>query len=145
LSACRTIVEVDEQLGTQDRVELRLARRVAARQALERRRLVRAEVIDVHVGMCPERREDQIDDELERLLLFLSRRGPGREVDQGRRRGAWAALRVVGDQQAEQVFAAAVRREPVALEVEKDVVARRPRQQRETVLGPERPQDLVLR
>src|SRR5690606_25171956 len=73
-------VEVDEELGAQDRVELGLACRVAARQALERRRLVRAEVIDVHVGMRAERLENAVDHRLEGLLFLGRRLRPERRV-----------------------------------------------------------------
>ncbi len=124
-------VQVDEQLGAQDRVELRLARRIAAGQPLERRRLVGAEVIDVHGAVRVEGGEDAIDDLLERALFLGRARRPERRV---------AAAHVAD---AEQILAAAVEREAVAFEIEEEIAARRLGQAQEAVLGVER-QHLVL-
>src|SRR5690606_36450847 len=100
-------------------------RRVAARQALERRRLVSAEVVDVHLGMRAERFENAIDDGFECVLLLGRRPGPERRVARA-------------DDVAEEVLAAAVGCEPVAFEVEKQIVRRGRRQPREPVLRSER-------
>ncbi len=78
-----------------------------------------------------ERGDDAIDDVLERALLLCRVRRPERRV---------AAARVAD---AEQVLAAAVERQAVAFEIEKEIAACRLRQAQEAVLGVER-QDLVL-
>ena len=88
-------------------------------------------MIDVHRGIHTECGEDAIDHVFERAFLLGRVRRPERRV----------AVARVGD--AEEIFAAAVEREPIALEIEEQIAARRLGQAQEAVLGSER-QHLML-
>ena len=89
-------------------------------------------MIDVRRGLGAKRREDRVNELLERALLLDRARRPEPDV---------RAL----DEIAEQVLATAVGREPVSFEIEKDVARARLGQLREAVLRSERLEDLVLR
>ena len=101
-------VEVDEALRAQQSVDLGLARRVAAHQALERRRLVRAEVIDVHAGIGGPARQDRVDQRLEAAALGGPVERPAVMVD--RQPSSARSVRRNRDHPAEQVLDPAARR-----------------------------------
>ncbi len=116
--------QVHEALRAQQIVELLLARPVPAHQALERRWLVRRVVIDVHLRVALGARDGVVDERFECAALLGVRVRPVRVI---RRR----AVRV-RRHPAEEVFAAVLARERIALEVEEHVFRRRLGQSRET-------------
>ena len=115
-------VEVDQDLAAQQAVNLSLARAVSAHQALERRGLIGRVVVDVHVGVRVQARDDQVDEVLERLLL------PRAVVCPDRLEAAGMV------EHAEEVFQPLVLRPGVALHVEEEVGIGRLGQQREAEL-----------
>jgi len=89
-------------------------------------------VVDVQILVRRERGHDAVDDALERLLLLCQVRGP-----------QWRVV-VARIADAEQILAPAVEREPIAFEIEEEVVPGRRRQPQESVLGVQR-EHFVLR
>ena len=63
------LVQIDEQLGAQHPIDFFLAGRIAAHQALQRRRLVRRVVVDVQIGKSRPSLHDEIDKLLEAVLF----------------------------------------------------------------------------
>ena len=70
------LIEIDEQPGAEHPVDLFLARRIAAHQALQGRRLVGRVVVDVQAGKLRPPRHDEIDERLEGALLVGARERP---------------------------------------------------------------------
>ena len=124
-------VEVDEDPAAQQPVDLVLAGRVAAHQALGGGGLVGAVVVDVEPGMLLPPRHDAVDEALERRFLARRVEGPV------------GVVRAVPGRGAEQVLQAAVRRERVSFEVEEDIARRRPGQRRESLARLDRRDELV--
>src|SRR6266478_6593072 len=116
-------VEIDEDLAAQETIDLFLARRVAAHEALQRGGLVRGVVIDVHARITREACDHEVDEVLEGRLLGLP-------ID----RPECSVLALV-QRVAEEVFEAAVRDERIALDVEEDVARRWFGKQREAPSG----------
>ena len=115
-------VEVDEHAAPQQPVDLVLAGRVAAHQALDGGGLVDAVVVDVEAGMLFPARHDVVDEALERVLL-------ARRVERPRRVVVAVVVR-----DAEQVLDPAVCCEGVPFEVDEHVAVRRLGQRREPLL-----------
>src|SRR5262249_51187398 len=90
-----------------------LARRIAAHQPLQRRRLVRYIVIDVQTGELRPACHDKIDESFERALLVGARERPLALTDESTAR--------VPEEIAEQIFQAMLADEGVAFEVEKHI------------------------
>ena len=76
------LIEIDEQAGAEHPVDLLLARRVAAHQPLQGRRLVWGIVIDVQVRELRPPRHDEIDECLEGALLVGAGESPVALVDE---------------------------------------------------------------
>ncbi len=109
-------MEIDEQPGAQHAVDLVLARRVAAHQTLDRRRLVGGEVIDVEIAVPRPALHDEIDERLERRSLRDGIERPERVIDR--------ASRAVLDDPAEQVLAPRRTHEGIPFEIEEHVARR---------------------
>ena len=124
-------MEVDEHAAAQQPVDLVLAGRVAAHQALDGGGLVGTVVVDVEAGMLFPVRHDVVDEALERALL-------ARRVECPRRVVVAVAVR-----DAEQVLEPAVRCEGVPFEVEEHVAVRRLWQRREPLVGLDRRDEFV--
>ena len=116
--------QVDHHALAEQPVDLGLARAVAAHQPLERGRLVRRVVVDVHRRVVVEARHDPVDEPLER-------RGARRRARTRRRRRVtrWPRTPPLGVEEPEQVVEPVVEGVRVALDVEEQV-ARRGRRQR---------------
>ena len=69
------LIEIDEDLASQEIVHFVLPRGVLAHQPLERGRFVRRVVIDVQVRPLAKARMDEVDEPLEGELLFLAGQG----------------------------------------------------------------------
>src|SRR5438128_2129004 len=110
-------VQVDEAAATEQPVERLGARRVVRDEALERRGLVNAEVIDAEIRVRLESREHEVEERLARRPLVRARERPAALV---RPRPA-----PVAEGPAGQVLEAAVAEEGIALEVEEHIAARR--------------------
>ena len=104
-------------LRAQQIVDLVLARRVAAHQALQRRRLVGREVVDVQVGIGLQALRHEVDEALERRPLLLPIGGPIARVSRRRRQSSDVKI-------PEQKLQPAVADERITLEVEEDVACR---------------------
>ena len=124
-------MQVDEDAAAQQPVDVVLAGRVAAHQALDRGGLVGAVVVDVEAGVLLPARHDGVDEALEHALL-------PRRLERPRRVVVAAAVR-----DAEQVLEPAVGREEVAFEVEEHVAVRRLGQRRKSLVGLDRRDELV--
>src|SRR5207244_7861849 len=107
-------VEVDEDFAAQQIVHRVLARGVEAHELLDRRRLVHAVVVDVHVRMTLQPLVEEVDQLLERSLLRDAVMGPERLVS-------------VAREKTEQKMKTARRlRERIALDIEHHVAGRGP-------------------
>ena len=124
-------VEVNEDAAAQQPVDLVLAGRVAAHQALDGGGLVGAVVVDVKAGVLLPARHDNVDEALEHAPF-------ARLVERPRRVVVAIAVR-----DAEQVLEPVVRREDVPLEVEEYVAVLRLGQRREPLVGLHRRDELV--
>ena len=93
-------MQVDEPLRTQQLIDGVFAARVASHQPLERRGLVMAEVVDVHVGIGRPARHDAIDDGLERRALLAIIKRPTRGVVEAASSAASAIARSGGNASA---------------------------------------------
>ena len=102
-------VQVDEDIGAQQPVDLGLTGAVATHQPLQRGHLVGREVVHVHVGLGVEPIDHEVDERLERPPLLVGRVGP--EV----------AVPAVGIDHAEEVLKPPVGGPRVALQVEEQV------------------------
>ena len=76
------LIEIDEEAGAEHLVDLLLARRITAHQALQRRRLVRGVVVDVQAGELRPPRHDEIDELLEGALLVGAGESPVALIDE---------------------------------------------------------------
>jgi hypothetical protein len=106
-------VQVDEPAAPEQAVQLALAGGVTAHQLLERRRLVRREVIDMHVGMPVEAVDDEVHHLLEGHPLLVCRERPPVVI--------LGVAPGIHSRDAEQVLAATVVGERVAFEIEKHI------------------------
>ena len=107
------LIEIDEEAGAEHPVDLLLARRIAAHQALQGRRLVRGVVVDVQAGELRPPRHHEIDEPLEGALLVGAGERPVALIDE-------RAVCVL-EQIAEQIFEAVLADERIAFEVEKHI------------------------
>ena len=106
-------IEVDEDLGAQQLIELVGAGGIPSHEPLHRGRFVGRVVIDVHRRVVAATLEDRIDESLERLLFFVRRQRPELLVTN--------ATAAVTEGVPEEVVEAAVLRLPIAFEIQKDV------------------------
>ena len=117
-------MQVDEDLAAQQRVHRVLARRVHAHELLQRRRLVGAVVVDVHVGVPCEPLVEEVDQRLERPALLCPVVRPDRLVSP---HCAVAGAGIAHQQAKEEVQTARRLPERIALDIEDDVARRGPR------------------
>ena len=117
-----------QHAAAEESIHLRLARAVATHQPLERGRLVRRVVVDVHVRVLVEPLDDAVDETLEGAPLAVERELAGLVARPDGVEG------VVGLEDAEQVVEPVVERVRVALDVERQVARRWRRERREPAI-----------
>ena len=131
------LVQIDEGVAAQQRIELDLPGGVAAHQSFEGHGLIRREVVHVGARVARSKTDNEIDERLEVAAFLFWLRSPQRRV----------LLLPAGIRHdvAEQVLLHAPLGEVVALEVEEYVAFGRLGEKREAMLGVERRPEFVER